>query len=104
MVFVYFLAFSAFLLASVAGYFSIYGLASIFSGWFWEIIAMGIALEYAKLVAVSYLYRYTFLEGVVSRLYGYVGILILMAITTAYFRFWKTLWNRSLLPNSAVQC
>ncbi len=83
MVFVYLLAFSAFLLASVAGYFSIYGLASIFSGWFWEIIAMGIALEYGKLIAVSYIYRYAFLEGVISKLYGYTGIVVLMAITSA---------------------
>ena len=81
--FVFFLATSAALLATVAGYFSIYGLASIFSGWFWEIIAMGIAIEYGKLVAVSYIYRYSFLESRGSKAYGYVGIGIMMLITSA---------------------
>ena len=81
--FVFLLGFSAFLLASVAGYFSIYGLASIFSGWFWEIIAMGIAIEYGKLIAVSYIYRYSFLESRKSRMYGYSAIVGLMLITSA---------------------
>lgn len=81
--FVFLLGFSAFLLATVAGYFSIYGLASIFSGWFWEIIAMGVAIEYGKLIAVSYIYRYSFLESHHSRLYGYTAIIGLMLITSA---------------------
>ena len=83
MVFVYLLAFSAFLLASVAGYFSIYGLASIFSGWFWEIIAMGVALEYGKLVTVSYLYRYGYLETRKGKGYFITAIGVLMLITSA---------------------
>ena len=83
MVFVYLLAFSAFLLAAVAGYFSIYGLASIFSGWFWEIIAMGVALEYGKLIAASYLFRYRHLEGRTGRIYGASAIITLMLITSA---------------------
>ena len=83
MVFVYLLGFSAFLLASVAGYFSIYGLASIFSGWFWEIIAMGVALEYGKLITASYLYRYGYLESRKGKGYFITAIGVLMLITSA---------------------
>ena len=81
--FVFLLGFSAFLLATVAGYFSIYGLASIFSGWFWEIIAMGIAIEYGKLISISYIYRYSFLESRKSKTYGYIAIIGMMLITSA---------------------
>jgi hypothetical protein len=83
MVFVYLLGFAAFFIASVAGYFSIYGLASIFSGWFWPIIGMGIALEYGKLVAASYLFRYSRLESKKGIIYGASAVGTLMLITSA---------------------
>ncbi len=99
MVFVYLLAFGAFFLASVAGYFSIYGLASIFSGWFWEIIAMGCALEYCKLVAASYLYRYSHLETKKGRIYGVSAIIALMLITSAgIFGFLSQGYQQDTLP------
>jgi hypothetical protein len=82
MAFVYVLGLGAFMLATVAGYFSIYGLASIFSGWFYEIIAMGIALEYGKLVSASYLYRYGYLESRKGKSYFIAAILALMLITS----------------------
>jgi hypothetical protein len=81
--FVYLLGLGAFMLATVAGYFSIYGLASIFSGWFWPIIGMGIALEYGKLIGASYLYRYFHLEGKTGRIYGVSAVFTLMIITSA---------------------
>jgi len=83
MVFITLLAFSAFSIAAVAGYFSIYGLASIFSGWFWEIIAMGVSLELGKLVAASYLYRYWDTITSKARIYLFSSILVLMSITSA---------------------
>jgi len=83
MVFITLLAFSAFSIAAVAGYFSIYGLASIFSGWFFEIIAMGVALEMGKLVAASYLYRYWNDITRSARTYLFSAIFVLMLITSA---------------------
>ena len=83
MAFVYLLGLGAFMLATVAGYFSIYGLASIFSGWFWPIIGMGIALEYGKLIGASYLYRHWHLEGRTGRIYGLSAVFTLMIITSA---------------------
>jgi len=83
MIFITLLAFSAFSIAAVAGYFSIYGLASIFSGWFFGIIAMGIALEMGKLVAASYLYRYWNDITRSARMYLFSAIFVLMLITSA---------------------
>ena len=83
MIFITLLALSAFSIATVAGYFSIYGLASIFSGWFWAIIAMGISLETGKLVAASYLYRYWNDITKTARIYFFSAIFVLMLITSA---------------------
>jgi hypothetical protein len=48
---------SALAVAAVSGSFSIVGLTAVFTGAFWAIIAMGIALEVAKLSAVAWLGR-----------------------------------------------
>ena len=45
-------------LASCAAFFSVYGLASTFSGAFLAVIAMGASIEAGKLVAASALYRF----------------------------------------------
>ena len=82
MVFVFLLGLGAFMLATVAGYFSIYGLASIFSGWFWPVIAMGIAVEYGKLIAASYLFRYSHIISKRSKMYGYGGVIVAMILTS----------------------
>lgn len=47
----------ALILSTVAGYFSIVGLATIFSASFWQVVIMGGSLELAKVVATSWLYR-----------------------------------------------
>jgi hypothetical protein len=44
--------------AGIAGYFSVYGLAKVFSGSFISVILMGAALEAGKLMAASFLYRF----------------------------------------------
>ena len=44
---------SAISIASVAAYFSIIGLASIFAAAYWPVILMGTVLEVGKLVSVS---------------------------------------------------
>jgi hypothetical protein len=48
---------AALAVAAVSGSFSIVGLTAVFTGAFWAIIAMGIALEVAKLSAVAWLGR-----------------------------------------------
>ena len=58
MVFIIILILTTLAIAGSAAYFSIYGLAVIFSGIFWPVILMGGSLEAGKLVAASYVYRY----------------------------------------------
>lgn len=45
-------------IAITAEYFSVYGLANMFSAYFWPVVCMGVVLAAGKFVAVSYLYRY----------------------------------------------
>jgi len=44
---------SALLLSGIAAYYSIIGLAAIFTGAFWPIVFMGSVLEMSKLVTAS---------------------------------------------------
>ena len=49
---------SALLVAGSAAFFSVFGLSRLFSGAFFSVIIMAGSLEFAKLVAASFLYRY----------------------------------------------
>ena len=70
------------LLSTIAGFYSIIGLAMIFSGAYWPVIALTGTLEVAKLIAVSWMYRYRQFAGRLFRLYFYSAILVLMVITS----------------------
>lgn len=74
---------TALVIAGVAGWFSVYGLASIFKGAFLSVVLMGGALEIGKLIATSYLYRYWAHTGWVLRSYLTAAILGLMLITSS---------------------
>ena len=52
------LAAAAFGLATAAGFFSVVGLATTYAGSFVAVAALGSAIEFGKLVAVSFLYRF----------------------------------------------
>jgi hypothetical protein len=52
------LSLSAFSLAAASGFFSVVGLATTFAGSFWAVVALGSTIEFGKLVAVSFLYRF----------------------------------------------
>lgn len=81
--FYYLLAFSAFLLSVTAAWFSITGLAKLFNGAYWSVIIMASSLELAKLVSLSFIYRYWQEISKVFRIYLMIGIGILMLITSA---------------------
>lgn len=70
------------LLSTIAGFYSIIGLAMIFSGAYWPVVALTGTLEVAKLIAVSWMYRYRQFAGRLFRLYFYSAILVLMVITS----------------------
>lgn len=83
MIFGYFLMIVAVTIAGVSAYFSVYGLAHIFTATFWSVVIMGGVLEVGKLVATSFLYRYWSAIGWYLRAYLLVAIVGLMAITSA---------------------
>jgi hypothetical protein len=69
------------MLASVAAFYSITGLAYIFASVFWPIVVMGTTLECAKLIGASFVFRNW--RQAPKILIGYltVGVLLLMLIT-----------------------
>ena len=72
----------ALILSGVAAYYSIVGLAAIFSGAFFSIVLMGSALELGKLVAASWLYRNWDEAPKLIKYYLVVAVVILMFITS----------------------
>jgi hypothetical protein len=69
-------------LATIAAFFSIIGLAQIFPGSFWPIVIMGTALEIGKLVTVSWLYNNWKDTSTLLRTYFLSAIAIIMLITS----------------------
>jgi len=73
---------SAFLLAGCAAFFSVKGIALLFSASFWSVAVMAGSLEIAKLVCASYLYRYWDNINKLLRSYMLAATLLLMCITS----------------------
>ena len=73
---------SALLLSGIAGYYSILGLAAIFTGAFWPIVFMGSVLELSKLVTTSWLYRNWKTCPFLLKSYLTSAVVVLMMITS----------------------
>ena len=73
---------SALLLSGIAAYYSIIGLAAIFTGAFWPIVFMGSVLEMSKLVTASWLYRNWKTCPLLLKSYLTSAVVILMIITS----------------------
>lgn len=82
MIFTLLLCLSAFLVAGSAAYFSVLGIATLFSGSFVEVMVMAGALELGKLVATSYLHQYWHETKFMLKSYLSIAILVLMCITS----------------------
>ena len=82
MLFIFLLGLSAFLLAGSAACFSVLGIATLFAGSFYQVAIMAGALEFSKLIATSFLYRYWDKTSVFLRTYLIIAILTLMGITS----------------------
>jgi len=80
--FTYILAFSSFFIASNAAFFSITGLAHLFSGSFWSVVIMASSLEVGKLVTASFLYRFWEKITLLMKCYLLLGTFILIGITS----------------------
>jgi len=73
---------SAILLSGIAAYYSVIGLAAIFTGAFWPIVFMGSVLEMSKLVTASWLYRNWKTCPLLLKTYLTSAVVILMLITS----------------------
>jgi hypothetical protein len=80
--FILLLSLSALLVAGSAAYFSVLGIATLFSGSYYEVMFMAAALELGKLVATSYLYRYWTKTNKLLKAYLTGAVIVLMAITS----------------------
>lgn len=73
---------SALSIAAVAAYFSIIGLATLFSATFIPVVVMASTLEVGKLVATSWLYQSWQYSPKFLKAYLSVGVVVLMLITS----------------------
>lgn len=74
--------FTSLLIASIAAYFSVIGLSTIFAGAFWSVVVMGGALEVGKLVTAAFLHlRWSDINRVMKYYLG-LSVVVLMLITS----------------------
>jgi len=73
---------SALSISGIAAFYSIVGLATIFPGAYWPVIAMGSALEAGKLVCASWLYRNWHVTNRALRTYLFLSVIVLCLITS----------------------
>jgi len=99
MVFIAILILITLSIASSAAFFSVYGLAQIFSGAFIPVIVMASSLEAGKLIAASYVYRFWNIINIPMKTYLISAILVLMMITSAgIFGFLSSAYQQDILP------
>tara|TARA_B100000902_G_scaffold394042_1_gene449530 strand:- start:515 stop:1393 length:879 start_codon:yes stop_codon:yes gene_type:complete len=75
--------FSALSIAGSAAFFSVYGLSKLFAGAQLAVIIMAGSLEFGKLVAASFLYRYWKVINTFHKTYMTIATIILILITSA---------------------
>jgi hypothetical protein len=82
MLFILLLGLSALLVAGSAAYFSVLGIATLFAGSYMQVLIMAGSLEFGKIVATSYLYRYWSKTVWWLKLYMITAVFVLMVITS----------------------
>jgi hypothetical protein len=102
--FIIILALTAFVIAGVAAYFSVQGIATLYAGAFISVLVMAGALEIGKLVATSFLYRYWHKTNLLLKTYVLVAIILLMGITSmGIFGFLTSAYQTSLVEYSQAE-
>jgi hypothetical protein len=96
--FTFIVGLTAFIIAGCAAYFSVQGLATLYSGAFLAVCIMAGSLEIGKLVAASYLHRYWERTSFLLKTYLIVSVLSLMGITSlGIFGFLTSAYQQSHL-------
>lgn len=73
---------SSLLVAGCAAWFSVLGIATLFSGSYTSVLIMASSLEFGKLVATTYLHHYWSKTGTLLKTYLLVAVAMLMCITS----------------------
>jgi hypothetical protein len=98
------LGFVAIVIAFVAAFFSVYGIASLFAGAFVATAIMASSLEVGKLIAVTFLYRYWQKTSFLLKTYLSIATLVLMLITSlGIFGYLSSAYQQSALSYQANQ-
>jgi len=79
--FIILIALAAFSIAGVGAWFSVFGLTKIFAAGWLTFLLFG-SLEFAKLVVVSFIYRFWSITKIFQRIYLILAIVVLMLITS----------------------
>lgn len=96
----YLVALAAFLVAGCAAFFSVKGIAMLFSGAFIATVIMAGALEFGKLVSVSFLHRHWNKIGNWLKGYLTTAVIILMFVTSlGIFGFLSSAYQDSALKH-----
>jgi len=99
MIFIALLILTTLSIAGSAAFFSIYGLAQIFTGSFWPVVIMATSLEAGKLVGASFIYRYWEKLSWWLKSYLMVAVFVLMVITSVgIFGFLSAAYQQDILP------
>jgi hypothetical protein len=98
------LAFTAFVIAGAAAYFSVQGIATLYVGAYISVLIMAGALEAGKIVATSFLYRYWHKTNILLKTYILIAIITLMGITSmGIFGFLTSAYQSSLIEYSQAE-
>ena len=81
--FTFLVGISALFIAGSAAFFSVFGLSKLFAGEALAVIIMAGSLEFGKLVAASFLYRYWSKISRWLKVYMTIGVITLVVITSA---------------------
>lgn len=91
MLFLLLLMIAAFSIAGSAAFFSVFGLANTFHGTFWAVVVMGGSLEFGKLMATSFLYRFwTVINSSLKYILMCLVISLMILTSTGIFGFLST--------------
>jgi len=94
----------ALVIALVAAFFSVYGIATLFAGAFKSTVVMGTVLEIGKLVSVTYLYRYWTQTKRWLAAYLSIALVVLMLITSlGIFGYLSSAYQKSSTAYKAQQ-
>jgi hypothetical protein len=98
------LGITAIIIALVAAFFSVYGIATLFAGAFVLTAIMASALEVGKLVAVTFLYRYWKKTEWFLKAYLSIATLVLMVVTSiGIFGYLSAAYQKSAIEFKANQ-